>query len=660
MIALDDIVAQLDGARRSGEGWCARCPAHDDSSPSLSIGEGDDGRILVKCHAGCDTDAIVSALGLTARDLFPSRNGNGASVEVARYVYRDPDGKKLYTKLRFAPKRFVREPKDVQSSLYGLERLQYVDDALLFVSESEKDADAVMELDADFTAVSSGGATTWREEWSDAIASARPRGVVILEHHDDAGKKFSTRVAASLSKRGLSVRVLSFEGRNGYDVCNWLRDGGDIDQLLARAESVEEWSPTERVTDDGDLLAQQYDPFEVNANEPSPWLWRGLLPRVGAAIVAQDSGGGKTWMVIESGLACATARPLFDAYPFCLEEPGDALILLEEDARANVRSRTRQLTRGRYSEGEIVQARTRLHVISHSGIQLDTEEGRGRLRQAVEKIRPRLVISDPLAEVHSRQENSAEEMLSWLKPLRTMARELGFLLLLTHHTRKGYKTQDADPKQMARGSSALKGWADSFLVAKALGNNTFAVSCKQRFGTEDEPAVEDFTLTRKHDREARSVSWDVSEGFEATVLASADALKVLQAVERNGGELLRTQLKDECRLGGKKFTEALEVLELAGKVELVDTRAPAKDGSMRKQTLVRHSAKTTSRKQPGTTGDKPGTSLVASNRGLGTTYIGMSPVEEGCIQDSRPETGQPGTTRSEDDEKLAPAGWGRT
>ncbi len=53
--------------RRSGVGWSAKCPAHDDRNPSLSIATGDDGRCLVNCHAGCETKDVVSALGLDIR-----------------------------------------------------------------------------------------------------------------------------------------------------------------------------------------------------------------------------------------------------------------------------------------------------------------------------------------------------------------------------------------------------------------------------------------------------------------------------------------------------------------------------------------------------------------------------------------------------------------
>ena len=73
-----DLVSRLH-ARRSGEGWMAKCPAHDDRTPSLSINEGTDGRALLKCHAGCNTDDVLAAVGITRRDLFPEPiNGNGA------------------------------------------------------------------------------------------------------------------------------------------------------------------------------------------------------------------------------------------------------------------------------------------------------------------------------------------------------------------------------------------------------------------------------------------------------------------------------------------------------------------------------------------------------------------------------------------------------
>jgi hypothetical protein len=65
------MLADLLHARPSGRSrWQARCPAHDDSSPSLSICEGRDGRTLVRCWAGCALASILEAAGLKMADLF--------------------------------------------------------------------------------------------------------------------------------------------------------------------------------------------------------------------------------------------------------------------------------------------------------------------------------------------------------------------------------------------------------------------------------------------------------------------------------------------------------------------------------------------------------------------------------------------------------------
>ncbi|MBI5197930.1 MAG: DNA primase [Nitrospirae bacterium] len=78
MSAVDLLLAKLDGVRRTGPGrWIARCPAHDDRSPSLSIRELDDGRVLIHCFAECETVEVLGAVGLDVSNLFPPRNEDG-------------------------------------------------------------------------------------------------------------------------------------------------------------------------------------------------------------------------------------------------------------------------------------------------------------------------------------------------------------------------------------------------------------------------------------------------------------------------------------------------------------------------------------------------------------------------------------------------------
>ena len=74
MSPVENLVERLH-AKRSGDGWKAKCPIHDDREPSISIREGRDGCALLKCHAGCETNDVLAAIGLKPRDLF-GKNGS--------------------------------------------------------------------------------------------------------------------------------------------------------------------------------------------------------------------------------------------------------------------------------------------------------------------------------------------------------------------------------------------------------------------------------------------------------------------------------------------------------------------------------------------------------------------------------------------------------
>ncbi len=68
------LIARLEGVRERGGGNCvARCPAHDDRNPSLSIRETEDGTVLIHCFAGCGAPDVVGAVGLEPSHLFPPR-----------------------------------------------------------------------------------------------------------------------------------------------------------------------------------------------------------------------------------------------------------------------------------------------------------------------------------------------------------------------------------------------------------------------------------------------------------------------------------------------------------------------------------------------------------------------------------------------------------
>jgi hypothetical protein len=68
--AIDNVLDRLERVRKGGNGWYARCPAHDDRNPSLKLALGDSGRVLLSCKVGCRTEDILASLGLEWGDLF--------------------------------------------------------------------------------------------------------------------------------------------------------------------------------------------------------------------------------------------------------------------------------------------------------------------------------------------------------------------------------------------------------------------------------------------------------------------------------------------------------------------------------------------------------------------------------------------------------------
>lgn len=78
-MAAEIVVDRLEHVRQRGPGqWSARCPAHKDRGPSLSVKETADGRVLMHCFAGCGIDQVLQAIHLEMDALFPPRMAPGA------------------------------------------------------------------------------------------------------------------------------------------------------------------------------------------------------------------------------------------------------------------------------------------------------------------------------------------------------------------------------------------------------------------------------------------------------------------------------------------------------------------------------------------------------------------------------------------------------
>jgi hypothetical protein len=88
MTPVNQLLERLELVKQTGKDrWLACCPAHEDRSPSLSVSETDEGNVLVHCFAGCETRAVVNAVGLELRDLFPS--GTADRVKCREYPQAD-------------------------------------------------------------------------------------------------------------------------------------------------------------------------------------------------------------------------------------------------------------------------------------------------------------------------------------------------------------------------------------------------------------------------------------------------------------------------------------------------------------------------------------------------------------------------------------------
>ena len=83
---LDAVLSRLQKVRGRAGSYIACCPAHDDKSPSMTVREADDGKILMHCFAGCSVDAIAGAIGLDLTDLFPPRPDHDDYTQPQRKV----------------------------------------------------------------------------------------------------------------------------------------------------------------------------------------------------------------------------------------------------------------------------------------------------------------------------------------------------------------------------------------------------------------------------------------------------------------------------------------------------------------------------------------------------------------------------------------------
>jgi hypothetical protein len=274
---VEKVLGQLeDYSERNGE-FRARCPAHNGKSDnSLSIEEGDDGRALLSCHAGCGLKEIVNALGLEMVDLF-NHNGHPApSAKKAKkankvseaskekaltfdelpdgtyWEFESPSGEVIYMQ-RHKGAYYRRVGEDQWVTYKGVlddiaqipYRLPELIDGVrtgqtIYHLEGPKDVETARET-LGVVATTSGSVTSWRPEFRSHYIGAN---VVIVPDNDDEGRAYAETVARDLSRVAKSVKILHLPDLDHKgDLTDWLDSGHTKEEFFRIAEEAPLYDP---------------------------------------------------------------------------------------------------------------------------------------------------------------------------------------------------------------------------------------------------------------------------------------------------------------------------------------------------------------------------------------------------------------------------------
>jgi putative DNA primase/helicase len=441
MTPLEKVLSRLHGVKPCGEGqYKALCPAHDDKNPSLSVTEAADGKVLIRCHAGCDYRSIVKAVGLETTELFPASNGRkpmtqrGQQQPEAVYDYHDERGNLRFQVVRFPGKQFrQRRPNGASGWEWNLKavdrvlyRLPEVTAAVkrgeqIFIVEGEKDADRLCSLGFIAT-TNAGGAGQWQDNYTEVLAGA---DVVIFPDNDEPGRKHGKEVAESLRDTARTVKVIRLPGLDDKgDVSDWLNAGGSIEKLqeivagtpavFGRTPSVLRLADVER--------------------EETVWLWHERIPLGKLTLVEGDPGLGKSWLTLVLAANITKGWPLPDDGDNPIpREPANVILLSAEDGAGDT-IRPRLEDAG--ADLERVFLLTGSKEDPDAGISL--ERDLDLLDMTAERVKPLLVVVDPLqaylgAGVDMHRSNETRPVLA---ALARFAERHGCAVIIVRHLRK--------------------------------------------------------------------------------------------------------------------------------------------------------------------------------------------------------------------------------
>jgi len=275
--ALGRILNKLQGVRKSGTGYTARCPAHDDKRNSLSVLESD-GKVLFKCFAGCRTEDIVKVLGVTMADLFEDDKGtkpqarkvlketvytitDAAGAVIAEHVRKDYEGGGKAFSWRRDGNPGLNGLKVESLPLYGLKWLVAEPDDSerpIILTEGEKACDALH--GAGFLALGTvTGAASCPSEESLLPLLGRGGRIHPWADNDSPGKAHMQRICERLHEMGVETWPVEWpDAPPKGDAFNFIAQGGNVDELLKTARKWEPIPHGPQVTANGGVFVYDW------------------------------------------------------------------------------------------------------------------------------------------------------------------------------------------------------------------------------------------------------------------------------------------------------------------------------------------------------------------------------------------------------------------
>ena len=281
------------------------------------------------------------------------------------------------------------------------------------------------------------------------------------------------------------------------------------------------------------------------------WLVEGLWCTNSVGVIGGAPKCAKTWLSLDMALSVATGTPCLGKY--AVPEPGTVLVYLAEDALVVVRERIEGIAWHRGLDLDRVE----VHVITASVLRLDQERDRMRLWETTRRLRPRLLVLDPLVRLHGIDENRAGDVAELLAYFRSLQRELGLSVVLVHHTRKN-AADGVAAGQGLRGSGDIHAFGDSNLYLQRTKDHLI-LSSEHRAARASAPVYLELVAA-----DVRTAHLEViAELPNETDRGLQERLLALLA----GGQVLtRTSLRESLAVKNERLGEMLESLERAGQI----------------------------------------------------------------------------------------------